>query len=117
MAEGLSYQQIAARTQSDKASSVSKSAVHKLATQGTPDGKVPLSVPQLRALAKAINQPWDVVKEAVLGEARMSEVAQSDGANVVVARAREDLTPAELEVWASMAEDLIKLVREQRRRR
>lgn len=111
---GLTYEQIAIRTRKYEKGSVSRGKIFDLATEGTPPGKIPLSAPQLKALARAIEQPWEVVKAAVLGEADMTEVASWDDASIVVAKAREELHDGELEVWSSMAEDLIRLVRERR---
>lgn len=112
--DGQSYGSIAAKTGSDPEGQVSKSQVQKLATQGTTHGKVPMTVPQLKALARAIGQPWSVVKDVVLAEAGMTEVATYDGALIVVARAQEELSPEEMDAWASMASDLVELIRRRR---
>lgn len=111
---GMSYGSIAAKTATDPDGTISKSQVQKLATQGSSDGKVPMTVPQLKALAKAIGQPWSVVKDVVLAEAGMTEVATYDGASIVVARAQEELSPEEMEAWAAMAGDLVEMIRRRR---
>lgn len=116
ISRGLTYEQIAARTRKYEHGSVSRGKIHDLATEGTPPGKVPLTRPQLQALASAIEKPWEVVKHAVLEEADMAEVASFDGASIVVAKAREELRDGELEVWTEMAEELIRLVRQRRAR-
>lgn len=112
---GMTYDEIAAKTATSARGKVSSSQVHKLATAGSRDGKVPMTGPQLKALASAINQPWTLVRQVVLAEAELDEVAAYDGASVVVERAHEVLTPAEMPVWEGMAQDLIELVRKARR--
>lgn len=66
---GVTYEKMAAATQG----LISRGKLHKMAMQEQADGEVPLTVPQLRALAAAIGQPWHVVRDAVLDDAGLND--------------------------------------------
>lgn len=112
--QGMSYEQIAAKTRIDEDSSVSRSGLQKYVEQGVAPGRMPFTTPQLKALAKAIGQPWEYVRDLVLDEIGMGVVAQYDGAQILLARAHEELTPAEQETWVEMSKDLVHLIRRRR---
>jgi hypothetical protein len=107
---GESYRSLAKKT----AGALSGSEINNIVLGKGIPGKWPATVPALKALAKAINQPWEIVADACLNDTGVAHVATHDGAHIVLARARETLTPEELETWEAMAAELVELVRRNR---
>lgn len=107
---GASYRSLSAKT----GGQISSSGLNDIVLGKGVEGKWPATIPALKALSKAIDQPWAVVRDACLDDTGTAVVGSHDGAHVVLARARETLSEEELATWEAMAEELIELVRRHR---